>query len=450
MFDKFLFAGLIMQIAWAACQVQIESSENAQATTKCKQNKCDVTINGNEYCSQCSKNDDHLVNGKCVAAAGDADKGCENPANGVCASCKDGYFMYKGGCYKFAGELGSLICADPESVAAAGKVAGACTNCVAGFFRSPVAAAGKQSCIACNDTTGADNNVGVANCAECTAPATSGSSGTAKCTGCAPGSDSKKPNTAGTSCVPCSPEHCVSCNNNNVCAACGDGYMLNAENACIPCTVAGCKACKSDGGSGQLCTACTSTSEKPNIAQTQCVSCGITDCTNCNEAGVCALCDPGSDSKKPNAAGNSCVPCNPAHCATCSAANICATCEDGYMLDAKKACVACTVAGCKRCESNGSTGQLCTACTSGTQKPNKEGTKCYECNINGCMYCSEVDTCDQCSDGFKLEGGKCTSSSANRSGLSTGAIAGISVAAVVVVGGLVGFLCWWFICRGKA
>eukprot|EP00701_Giardia_intestinalis_P004457 XP_001708281.1 Hypothetical protein GL50803_116201 [Giardia lamblia ATCC 50803] len=38
----------------------------------------------------------------------------------------------------------------------------------------------------------------------------------------------------------------------------------------------------------------------------------------------------------------------------------------------------------------------------------------------------------------------------NKSGLSTGAIAGISVAVIVVVGGLVGFLCWWFICRGKA
>ena len=40
--------------------------------------------------------------------------------------------------------------------------------------------------------------------------------------------------------------------------------------------------------------------------------------------------------------------------------------------------------------------------------------------------------------------------SVNKGGLSTGAIAGISVAAVVVVGGLVGFLCWWFVCRGKA
>ncbi|ESU39908.1 Variant-specific surface protein [Giardia duodenalis] len=42
------------------------------------------------------------------------------------------------------------------------------------------------------------------------------------------------------------------------------------------------------------------------------------------------------------------------------------------------------------------------------------------------------------------------SASVNKGGLSSGAIAGISVAAVVVVGGLVGFLCWWFICRGKA
>ena len=43
-----------------------------------------------------------------------------------------------------------------------------------------------------------------------------------------------------------------------------------------------------------------------------------------------------------------------------------------------------------------------------------------------------------------------TGSSANKTGLSSGAIAGISMTVIVVVGGLVGFLCWWFVCRGKA
>ncbi|ESU43751.1 Variant-specific surface protein, partial [Giardia duodenalis] len=63
-----------------------------------------------------------------------------------------------------------------------------------------------------------------------------------------------------------------------------------------------------------------------------------------------------------------------------------------------------------------------------------------------------VAECATCNAGFDLDTGKnCVSNgNTNKGGLSTGAIAGISVAAVVVVGGLVGFLCWWFVCRGKA
>ncbi|ESU37000.1 Variant-specific surface protein, partial [Giardia duodenalis] len=72
------------------------------------------------------------------------------------------------------------------------------------------------------------------------------------------------------------------------------------------------------------------------------------------------------------------------------------------------------------------------------------------CSVGGCKSCVVDGVCGVCSDGFSLEGGKCVSSGTNRGGLSTGAIAGIAVAAVIVVGGLVGFLCWWFLCRGKA
>eukprot|EP00701_Giardia_intestinalis_P000092 XP_001703916.1 VSP [Giardia lamblia ATCC 50803] len=126
---------------------------------------------------------------------------------------------------------------------------------------------------------------------------------------------------------------------------------------------------------------------------------------------VCTSCD---NSKKPNLAGSGCFPC--------------------------------AVVGCSHCDMD----NKCSACTEGGKRPNKEGTACFECNVEGCAYCSGANKCEECSDGFKLEGDKCVSSGTNRSGLSTGAIAGISVAVVVVVGGLVGFLCWWFLCRGKA
>ncbi|ESU36544.1 Variant-specific surface protein, partial [Giardia duodenalis] len=112
-------------------------------------------------------------------------------------------------------------------------------------------------------------------------------------------------------------------------------------------------------------------------------------------------------------------------------------------------CFACAVVGCSHCGA----GDKCEACTSKDQRPDTDGTKCIACSIDGCIRCSEENKCGQCGDDYRLEGEACVStkpSGGNRSGLSTGAIAGISVAVVVVVAGLVGFLCWWFICRGKA
>ncbi|KAE8305807.1 VSP [Giardia duodenalis] len=112
-------------------------------------------------------------------------------------------------------------------------------------------------------------------------------------------------------------------------------------------------------------------------------------------------------------------------------------------------CFTCTVDGCSHCGAGGK----CEACTSKDQRPNTDGSQCIACSIDGCVRCSEENKCGRCGDDYRLEGEACVStkpSGGNRSGLSTGAIAGISVAVVVVVAGLVGFLCWWFICRGKA
>lgn len=118
----------------------------------------------------------------------------------------------------------------------------------------------------------------------------------------------------------------------------------------------------------------------------------------------------------------------------------------------------CTESGndtCQTCSGSGSN-EICLTCKNNDHflTTNKKGCKAA-CDATG-----EIETpganpkackCDDAS-GYQLQGdGTCAVSNTNKSsGLSTGAIAGIAVAAVIVVGGLVGFLCWWFLCRGKA
>ena len=145
------------------------------------------------------------------------------------------------------------------------------------------------------------------------------------------------------------------------------------------------------------------------------------------------------------------------------------TCADGCASDSTEfvkndstngnKCVLCNdnnnggIADCTQCTATAPSARsgaplvTCSQCSNKKVRPDKKGC------IQGCPENStEASGVCECNSGYapSADGLSCASSSANRSGLSTGAIAGISVAAVVVVGGLVGFLCWWFICRGKA
>ncbi|ESU44054.1 Variant-specific surface protein [Giardia duodenalis] len=154
---------------------------------------CDVIIGDKTYCSQCATG--YVpIDGTCIQfgeSSVTTTAGCKkNDDNSVdaqsttCEKCtQTGYFLHKGGCYAQATPPGSAICK-------AAGAAGLCDECQAGYFKNPASAsdATRQSCIACNDTTGADSNLGVASCVECTAPATSGSSSSsqkATCTKCA-------------------------------------------------------------------------------------------------------------------------------------------------------------------------------------------------------------------------------------------------------------------------
>ena len=340
------------------------TSDSNEETGKCKSTKCDVTIGGNPYCSQCSKDTEFPINGVCTTTI-DGNTGCS--AGGVCTQCKDGYFLHKGGCYKKGEEPGSLICKDATGTA------GKCQACADGYFKNSDIAATTDSCIGCDDEncatcTEAGNN----KCSKCKTTGTktylkaeSGSTGTCvEASGCGSEFFPKADNSAGNK--------CISCNDNS-----------NGVIGCEKC------AAPAQGKAKPTCTKCTGKYLKTAPDGT----------TTCVEKDACKD-DYFTVDDSTN--GHKCVSCG----------------DKTGVTDANSAQWK-GVANCAKCT-----------------QPSAAGTA----------------TCEECASGYTLDSqaNTCASSSTNRSGLSTGAIAGISVAAVVVVGGLVGFLCWWFVCRGKA
>ena len=399
MLNTFTLASLLAQLFLAALSSEGTCTTGTGAG-QCAPDHCNVQIGDSIYCSQCGKQGEGPINGVCTATL--ESNTC---AGGACQSCTAGYFLHKGGCYQFGGAIGKLICTDP-STPGSSLTAGTCTTCALGYFKNPTAAAAdKPPCIACNDETGDNTNKGKPGCATCEPPKPSG---VAKCT------------------------------------ACLDGYYNNGSGSenditCAQCT-GDCQTCK---GAARQCTSCKPETnpywkKDTNLDTGTCVSeenCKVQNThfptTDATQKKICALCSDTSNGG---------------------------------------------IDGCKTCAKTDTT-VTCSACTPATKKPNKAGTKCFDCQVAGCSHCSADGVCEACDNTNKVSPGgsscvpNCPGNSSEQSGacvcnsgfaasgdtcvptgpnLSTGAIAGISVAAVVVVGGLVGFLCWWFVCRGKA
>ncbi|ESU36953.1 Variant-specific surface protein, partial [Giardia duodenalis] len=202
-----------------------------------------------------------------------------------------------------------------------------------------------------------------------------------------------KPSSDGTTCVP------------------------NTDQCTDTLTNAGCATCTGTGNA-QTCLTCSS-SKKVRPDKKGCIASCPPSVTTEN-SGVCE-CTAGN---KPSSDGTTCVPNTD-------------QCTDTL-----------TNAGCATCTGTGNA-QTCLTCSSSKKvRPDKKGC------IASCppSVTTENSGVCECTAGNKpsSDGTTCEPSNTNKSGLSTGAIVGISVAAVIVVGGLVGFLCWWFLCRGKA
>ena len=260
---------------------------------------------------------------------------------------------------------------------------------------------------------------------------------------------------------------CASCTDatSTTCTACYPGFVLNAASGasagtCIQeCTgkyAENCEAgqCTAVVGGSKYCSKC-----KAGFAPVDgvCVSTTTRAPTGCTPGtdGTCTACTDTYFLQSGGCYQSTKYPGN----TLCSnaAGGKCTQCTNGQTADGSSgSCPACDPT-CKTCTAKENP-NACSACFSGYYK---SGTKCIACDkddgsikgVPNCLSCKEPTgasgtvVCYVNKDG--TSGGD-TGGSTNKSGLSTGAIAGISVAVIVVVGGLVGFLCWWFICRGKA
>ncbi|ESU45463.1 Variant-specific surface protein [Giardia duodenalis] len=203
---------------------------------KCNPDACNVQIGNSIYCSRCKdESSEFPINGVCTNQKDD--NTCT--AGGVCTSCKEGYFLHKGGCYKKGEEPGSLICKPT------GSTVGVCDECQAGYFKNPSAANNKQSCIACSDTSIIDSVTGVDGCTACSGPTLAGTQDAPKTTTCSACSNSKIVKTAKDKTTSCIEE--ADCTK-------AEGFFI-------------------DSTSGKKCSACNENCKTCSGAAAQCISC---------------------------------------------------------------------------------------------------------------------------------------------------------------------------------
>ncbi|EFO63408.1 Hypothetical protein GLP15_1877 [Giardia lamblia P15] len=380
----------------------------------CDTNQCE-TLGTTQICIQCKTAGHVPINGVCKQQGDEvSNAGCKNNAGAeistekTCGQCDGAYFLYKGGCYGTNNEIGQKLCTEATG--------GICTAAATGYFVPPNAQKTDQSVISCFEetqlTVNTKNFKGVPKCLICDPPTTTTANpNLPTCTVC---EDGTFVDSDGAVCTQCSDVDCAKCNDGaNKCTKCKTKYLkiTDANTGVSECVDADtCKAGNSyyqdDTGTienGKLCRKCDESVTGCN----KCTSTPISDvrtttvikCTECTSP----------DANKPNVAGTGCFTCSIENCSNCSENGICEKCGSSKKVSpGKKSCI-------EKCPENSTDTESVCVCNSG-YGPDSAGTGCVTVSTN----------------------------------LSTGAIAGISVAAIVVVGGLVGFLCWWFICRGKA
>ncbi|ESU42417.1 Variant-specific surface protein [Giardia duodenalis] len=436
MSGKFLLMGVILQLAWAVLP-GADGGASHRSRMQCG-DKVGATLEGQTYagvrgCAECT------LDGSATAV--------------TCTRCAEGLYL------KMDGGVTSCVSA---------------TECPQGEFPT-TDDTGQTICVLCGNTA----KGGIANCQTCS-PLTSASRSSTvliTCTACSIdrlsplgdacladcpyGSYESAPNI----CTLC-PPLCASCNDNagaDSCTACYPGFVLSHPDgpvgACIPeCTEefsANCEtgACTADIVGSKYCNKC----KRGYIpVDGVCVSATQRTISGCDpNAGVCTTCTAANYVLLSNGCYNTLTFPGNLVCLAATGGK-CTDCTNNQAPDDKGSCPSCPE-GCLLCQAD--TPTTCTECLIGYYK---SGTKCFKCADSDTGRNPAITGIPNCVSCILLPGGSTltcyvaqtptvdpTDPSVNKGAFSTGVIAGISIVAVLVVGALVGFLCWWFLCKTK-
>ncbi|ESU41738.1 Variant-specific surface protein [Giardia duodenalis] len=394
-------------------------------------------------------------------------------SEGACQKCISGYILDGAACtQQTCSTPDCKTCNNPKAPSEA------CTACVSTHYLTPTGQC-ISDCTALSgyygDTDKTCKRCGVANCETCNEQG--------KCSVCTDGFYGDSCSKCDSSCKNCSgstASDCTACPAGKALTYGSDGTKGTCGNGCTTGTGNGAyKTCGLTVEGTAYCSECATPTEYPQngicVSKTARITDGCKDGTVAG--GVCKSCSDGFFLMEGGCYETGKYP-GKSVCTSAPTGGTCTSLASGYYLNSGTL-VTCGT-GCAECTNSDS----CTTCADGYVKLNNAQT-CTKCNAGCATFTGTASTCSTCADGYYLSNSKCITcdksdgsitgvsgclSCAAPSGstgpvlcylmkdstaggsdpnLSTGVIAGISVAAVVVVGALIGFLCWWFLCKTR-
>ena len=208
----------------------------------------------------------------------------------------------------------------------------------------------------------------------------------------------------GNMCVKCDDSMlwCLSCRGPGACTECKVGYYLD-YGYCKPCDHT-CKTCNNPNSclecSGNHCRNASGVCDEPGEVYEGCIRCA-------HDTNKCIQCHAGYFF---NAKTFTCTKCKD-NCYSCKNETECEEPSSGYYLDKTTGEITrCVDTNCEICSTSKDT---CDECIDGYTLNGSNGGSCTQCADRNCSECEPADTCIGCKKGYVLVGSRCSPCASN-------------------------------------